>query len=373
MKVIDTSQCIVIKIGSSLLADSGCLEFRTHWFHTLIEDIEALFQEGKRIVVVSSGAVLLGRKCMNLGIDELKLEEKQAAAACGQAVLMGHYQKAIMEYGRHAGQILLTIHDLERRRNYLNAKNTIETLLSMNALPVVNENDTVTTSELRVGDNDRLAARVAQMLAADVMLVLSDVHGLYTVDPSLSDQAEHLDYVEHIDPSIESMANDAINPVSSGGMATKIEAAKMVTASGCHMVLGRGVDMHPIQNLRNGAPHTLFQASETPVSARRRWISGHLNPKGSVIVDDGALEALRSGKSLLPAGVIDVDGDFSRGDAVVLKDCRMHRIGVGLVAYDVRDARLIMGHQSDDIQHIKRFKGREEMVHRNDMFLERSS
>ncbi len=361
---------LVIKIGSSLIVDQEKGTLKEGWLKSLADDIVYLKKKGKEVVIVTSGSVALGRKNIKSKKKELKLEEKQAAAACGQTELVRYYQKFLNNHNTYAAQILLTVFDTENRRNYLNAQNTIETLLENGIVPIINENDTVATQELRFGDNDRLAARVSQMISADLLILLSDVDGLYTSNPKLDSLAMHIDKVEGISDDVEHMAGEALSTgVGSGGMVTKIEAAKIATLGGCHMILASGKEHNPIKKLEQGAKHTLFLSSETPHNARKRWISSSLKISGEIIVDDGAIRALKNGKSLLPAGVIDVKGKFERGDTVAIKDCRLKEIGSGLIAYSSEDAKLIMGHQSQEIEHITGFSGRNELIHSNDLVI----
>lgn len=370
MKNLSQANRVVIKIGSSILMDEDEGYFKFEWLKSLIKDVKMLTDLGKEVIIVTSGAVALGKQYLELNREVIKLEEKQAAAACGQVELIKHYQNLLSTHGIKAAQILLTLNDLENRRRYLNAKNTIETLIENNVVPIINENDTVATNEIRFGDNDRLAARIAQITSADYLILLSDVNGLYTKNPQLSDDAKHLAIVDSITPEIEDMAGGALSSVGSGGMTTKIEAAKMAVSCGCNMYLTSGKIDNPIQSLLDGSEKsTLFISNETPVSARKLWFLGALNITGEIIIDDGAVKALIGGSSLLPVGVVDINGEFERGDVVSIKDCRMNEIARGLSAYDTEDARLIMGHQTSEIELITGFSGRGELVHRNDLAL----
>lgn len=364
---IEKSKRIVIKVGSSLIVDQKSGVIRDAWLDTLAQDVVDLKKRGKEVVLVSSGAVALGRSCINARRKDLKLEEKQAAAACGQTELVRHYQRFLQQRDIHAAQILITLFDSENRRNYLNVKNTLEVLLANNVVPVINENDTVATHELRFGDNDRLAARVAQMISADVLILLSDIDGLYTANPRLNANARHVPEVTEITPQIVKMGGSALSGVGSGGMITKIEAAKIASHNGCNTVITLGTGHHPIKALERGGKATWFLSDESPMNARKRWIASSLNIAGEVVIDEGALKALRNGKSLLPAGVIDIEGEFDRGDMVVIKDYHLMDVGRGLVAYSSDDARLIMGHHSKEIEHIIGFSGRDELIHRDDM------
>jgi len=360
---------IVVKIGSALLADSATGRLNTAWLGSLMDDIAALKAEGKQVVLVSSGAIALGRHALRLPSGPLKLEESQAAAAVGQVDLAHAYRQMLSERGLPAAQILLTLGDTEQRRRYLNARSTMRTLLSLGAVPVVNENDTVATSEIRYGDNDRLAARVASMISADCLVLLSDIDGLYTAPPDRDPDAQRLEVVQHITPEIEAMAGDAGTELSRGGMVTKIEAGKIAVAAGTNMIVALGKRHHPLAALSEGAPCTCFRAHSTPLAARKRWIAGSLDAAGTLVIDDGAVAALKSGRSLLPAGVVDVEGVFERGDTVVIRDRRGQVVGRGITAYSSADAALLSGRKTREIEQILGYRGRDEMVHRDDMAL----
>jgi glutamate 5-kinase len=364
---------IVVKLGSALIAcrDTGSL--KRDWLASLLDDVASLRAEGREVVLVSSGAIALGRHALKLPKGPLELEESQAAAAVGQISLAHAYQELAAERGITAAQILLTLGDTEERRRYLNGRQTMTTLLALGALPVVNENDTVATAEIRYGDNDRLSARVASMLSADLLILLSDIDGLYTAPPNSSADARRLDVVTEIGRDIEAMAGDAGTELSKGGMKTKIEAAKVARAAGCDMVIALGKVMHPLRAIAEGAPCTWFLAPSDPVTAKKRWISGQLEPKGEVIVDAGAERALTQGKSLLPAGVVRVSGSFDRGDAVIIRGLDGGELGRGLIAYARADAERIAGKKSTEIAGILGFAGRDELIHRDDMALSRKS
>jgi len=368
MEVLHNAHRIVIKVGSSLVADSGGVVHRA-WMRSLAEDIAAFHARGKQVILVSSGAVALGRGVLGLGTGILGLEEKQAAAACGQIALMEAWQGCLAHHRLKAAQLLLTIDVSEQRRRYLNARNTLETLLERGVVPVINENDTIATAELRVGDNDRLAARVAQMAGADVLVLLSDVDGLYTADPSKNEGATHLEVIETIDEAVREMAGIARSALSSGGMQTKIEAAEIATRNGCHTIITRGMDPHPLKRLEEGARHSWFVAGTTPHGARKAWIAGTLKPKGEVTVDAGAEKALLSGNSLLPVGVYEISGEFERGDAVLIRSTTGRMLAKGLSAYGSDDARKIMGKNSKQTEALLGYKGRDALVHRDDMVL----
>jgi glutamate 5-kinase len=363
---------IVVKIGSSLLVDRKLGELNAAWLASLAQDVADLANAGKQVILVSSGAIALGRHMLGLPGGTLELEKSQAAAAVGQISLGGAYRAALGAHGLTAAQILLTLGDTEERRRYLNARQTIGTLLAHRAVPVVNENDTVATSEIRYGDNDRLSARVASMMSADCLVLLSDVDGLYTAPPGSGVKAERLHEVRAITPEIEAMAGSAGSELSRGGMVTKIEAGRIALASGTNMVIASGKVLHPLRALSEGAPCTWFLAHSDPVTARKRWIAGQLEPRGSVEIDAGAERALLSGKSLLPAGVTRVEGAFERGDAVVIRGADGRELGRGLVAYARDDAARIIGRKSGEIAAILGHAGRTELVHRDDMVLSRT-
>jgi glutamate 5-kinase len=356
-----------VKVGSSLLVDRRAGRLRESWLAALTADL-AEFHRGKRdVLVVSSGAIALGRAVLKLPAGPLKLEDSQAAAAVGQIALARTWAEALSQHGIIAGQVLVTLGDTEERRRYLNARSTIDTLLQWRALPVINENDTVATNEIRYGDNDRLAARVATMVSADLLVLLSDVDGLYDAPPDSNADARHILCVPRITSQIEAMAGAAGSELSRGGMQTKIEAGRIATNAGTHMVIASGVVEHPLRAIAEGARCTWFLTAANPVTARKRWIAGALEPKGTLAIDAGAVAALRRGKSLLPAGVIAIEGSFARGDAVIIRGPGGAEIGRGLVAYDVEDALKIRGRSSADIPGILGFSGRAEMVHRDDL------
>ncbi len=362
---------IVIKIGSSLLVDPG-RGIKESWLETLVEDIANLHQHGKQILIVSSGAIALGRKVLDLPKRPLKLDESQAAAAVGQIELGRAWSKALSMQDMVPGQILLTLNDTEgraSRRSYLNARDTIERLLSFGAVPVINENDTIATSEIRYGDNDRLAARVATMLGADLLVLLSDIDGLYTAPPGTGKQVDFIHHVETITPAIEAMAGSAGSELSRGGMVTKIEAGKICTRAGTAMIIASGKREHPIAAIKNGEQHSYFKARQIKAGARKAWIAGQLDTSGNIVVDDGAARALKRGKSLLPAGVINVSGSFSRGDAITILASDNSILGHGLIGYDCDETDLIKGAQSDELQSLLGYAGRPALVHRDDMAL----
>jgi glutamate 5-kinase len=362
---------IVVKVGSSLLVDSKGGRLDHDWLAALAQDIAQLHQERRDMLVVSSGAIALGRAVLGLAGGQLKLEDSQAAAAVGQISLARTWSEVLGRHGITAGQVLVTLQDTEERRRYLNARSTIDKLLEWRSVPVINENDTVATNEIRYGDNDRLAARVATMASADLLVLLSDVDGLYDAPPASNQHANFVPLVERITPAIEAMAGAAGSQLSRGGMQTKIEAGKIATHGGTHMVIASGRVSHPLAAITKGARCTWFVTQANPVTARKKWIAGTLEPKGSLTIDAGAVAALRSGKSLLPAGVLRVDGPFARGDAVVIRGPDGAEVGRGLVAYDADDASKIRGRSSSDILSILGFGGRAAMVHRDDLVMGR--
>jgi glutamate 5-kinase len=362
---------IVVKVGSSLLVDAAAGKVKEAWLRSLAADIAALHGDSRDILVVSSGAIALGRAILKLPRRPLKLEDSQAAAAVGQTALARTWTEVLGAHGITTGQILVTLGDTEERRRYLNARSTIARLLDWRAVPVINENDTVATTEIRYGDNDRLAARVATMASADLLVLLSDVDGLYDAPPGDNSQAKLVPYIERITPEIEAMAGAAGSELSRGGMQTKLEAAKIATTAGIHMVIASGRIGHPLQAIKDGARCSWFLTTGNPVTARKRWIAGSLEPRGTLTIDAGAVAALRRGKSLLPAGVIRVDGAFARGDAVIVRGPDGREIGRGLVAYDAEDADKIRGKSSGDVLSILGIEGRSEMIHRDDLVLGR--
>lgn len=364
---------IVIKVGSALLINSKTETLNAAWLATLAADIADLRARGAQILVVSSGAIALGRRKLKFHDGVLNLEEAQAAAATGQIDLAQAWAGALGAHGATVAQVLLTLWDTEERRRYLNARDTIETLLKRGAIPVVNENDTVATSEIRFGDNDRLAARVAGMISADCLVLLSDIDGLYREDPAINPQAEFIPEVADVTPQIEAMAGE-VRPITgaaigSGGMATKIMAAKIATAAGCHMAVTSGKHDHPLTRLLGGARATWFAAGLSPRAARKRWIAGGLNPEGSAVVDAGAARALNKGGSLLPTGVTAIKGAFERGAVLDITDEAGVLVARGLSAYSSEDARRIIGHNSSEIEGLVGYRGRAELVHRDDMVL----
>jgi glutamate 5-kinase len=357
---------IVVKVGSSLLVDSSAGALKREWLDSLAADIASLHKDGRDILVVSSGAIAMGRAVLKLPKGALRLEDSQAAAAVGQIALARAWSESLGAHGIKAGQILLTLGDTEERRRYLNARSTVDKLLEWKSVPVINENDTVATTEIRYGDNDRLGARVATMMSADLLVLLSDIDGLYDKPPQQGG-AKLVPVVERITAEIEAMAGASGSELSRGGMVTKIEAGKIATSAGTHMVIASGHVQHPLKAIAGGAACTWFLTPANPVTARKKWIAGALEPRGAVTIDAGAVKALRLGRSLLPAGVIRTDGEFQRGDAVVVRGPDGAEVGRGLVAYDAADADKIKGRSSADIMLILGYTGRTEMIHRDDL------
>jgi glutamate 5-kinase len=360
---------IVVKVGSALLVDAETGRINRAWLETLIDDLLRLRRRGQGVILVSSGAIALGRRRLGLKAGTLRLEESQAAAAVGQIRLAHAYKELLETHEVTVAQVLLTLEDSERRRRYLNARATLESLLQLGALPVINENDTVATAEIRYGDNDRLAARVAQMAGAECLVLLSDVDGLYSADPNKEPTAQFIHEVRHITPEIEAMAGRPASQLGSGGMAAKIMAARIAVAAGCHLCIAAGAHRYPLRRIEAGADCTWFVPSATPAAARKQWIAGTLRPAGAVTIDGGAWRALLEGASLLPAGVTGARGRFDRGDTVSVLNSDGAEVARGLVAYSDADAARIMGRQSGEIADLVGFRGRDEMIHRDDLVL----
>ena len=360
---------IVVKIGSALLVEQEAGTIHRTWLDALADDVAALVEGGTEVIIVSSGAIAVGRRHLGLTQARPRLEESQAAAATGQIRLAHAYQEALARHEITVAQILLTLDDTEERRRHLNARNTLSALLRMGAVPVINENDTVATAEIRFGDNDRLGARVAAMMNADILVLLSDIDGLYTADPRLNPDAGFIPEVPEISAEIEAMAGKASPGDSSGGMVTKLAAARIVVAAGCRMVIADGRALNPLTRIEEGERATWFLSQVNPLTARKRYIAGSLKPAGAVTLDEGAIKALKSGKSLLPAGVTAVEGAFQRGDAVLVRGAGGGEVGRGLIAYSAQDARRIIGHKSREIEAILGYRGREELIHRDDLVL----
>jgi glutamate 5-kinase len=366
--VIANYRRLVIKVGSSLLVDeNGCLN--RAWLDSLADDISSLVREGHEVLIVSSGAIAIGSSVLGINKRRARLEDLQAAAAAGQVQLVFAYQEALRRHDIAAAQILLTLDDTEDRRRFLNARRTLGKLLEHSVIPIINENDTVATEEIRYGDNDRLAARVAQLVMADALILLSDVDGLYTADPTRSDGAEHIRKISNIDSDILAMAGETRSDVGTGGMATKVQAAGIAMHAGCSTLIASGLIAHPLQALNNGGRHSVFIAPATPAAARKQWLAGVLEVSGELSLDAGAAKALRDGNSLLPVGVSAVDGRFRRGDVVKLKDPSGTDIGRGLAEYSSDEAARLVGLRSEMIEDALGYRGRSVMVHRDELVL----
>jgi glutamate 5-kinase len=361
---------VVVKIGSSLLIDAATRQPTRDWLAAVASDLAALKAEGREVIVVSSGSIALGRgRLPALGA---RLEDKQAAASVGQSLLMAAWSGALDPHGLIAGQVLLTRDDTERRRRWLNARATVEALLTHGVIPIVNENDTVATEEIRYGDNDRLAARTAQLARADLLVLLSDVDGLYTADPRRDPNAAHLPLIETLSPDILAMGGgaNADAGVGTGGMATKLAAAQIARSAGCATIIASGQTLSPLNAIRDGARATLIAAPDGPMAAYKQWIAGSLSPTGTLTLDAGAVTALKAGKSLLPAGVTAVSGGFEKGDCVRLIDPNGRAVGVGLAAYAADEAARLCGRRSDEIETLLGYRGASVLIHRDDMVLE---
>ena len=360
---------VVVKIGSALLVEGRSGVLKRAWMESIAADVARLRAGGTDVLLVSSGAIAMGRGVLKLPTGRLKLEDSQAAAAVGQIALAKAWAEVLGAHGLTAGQILLTLGDTEERRRYLNGRATIGKLLKLGAVPVINENDTVATTEIRYGDNDRLAARVAAMMSADLLVLLSDIDGLYTAPPADDPDAALIPVIERITPEIEAMAGGAASELSRGGMKTKIDAGKIATVAGTAMIIASGKTLAPLSHIDAGGRHSLFKAEANPVTARKAWIVGHIEARGTLTVDAGAVKALRQGRSLLPPGVTRVEGEFARGDTVVVVDETGVELARGLVAYDSADAARIRGKNSSAIEDLLGVPGRTEMIHRDDLVL----
>jgi glutamate 5-kinase len=365
---LSTAKRLVVKIGSALIVDAATAAPREAWLAGIAEDVASLMARGVEVIVVSSGAIALARRKLNLN-GRLRLEEKQAAAAVGQIRLAQAWSEALAARGLTAAQMLITLEDTEDRRRYLNARATLSTLSGLSCVPVINENDSVATAEIRFGDNDRLAARVAEMMQADFLILLSDIDGLYTADPRKDAAAAHIPVVAAMTPEIEAMGGEPPPGYSSGGMRTKLVAAKIATQAGVAMAISIGGVMNPLAALEAGARCTWFLPAPEGRSARKNWIAGHLAALGALTVDDGAIRALKKGSSLLPAGIRAVTGVFERGDAVDVLTLSGERVARGLAAYSSADAAVIAGHRSEDFEALLGFRGRDEVIHRDDLVL----
>ena len=359
---------LVIKVGSSLLVDDTG-KLNRSWLDKLADDVASLVANGHEILIVSSGAIAIGSSVLGINKRRARLEELQAAAAAGQVQLVHAYQEALRRHEIVAAQVLLTPDDTEDRRRFLNARRTLGKLIERSVVPVINENDTVATEEIRYGDNDRLAARIAQLVMADALILLSDVDGFYTADPGTREDAEHIPEVRSISNDIMAMAGETRSDVGTGGMATKVQAASIATHAGCSTIIASGVISNPLQALNDGARCTVFHASATPAAARKQWLAGVLEVRGELQIDDGAVQALRDGGSLLPVGVAAVCGDFRRGDVVTLKNSAGDNVGRGMAEYSADEARRLVGIRSDKIASVLGYGGRATMVHRDELVL----
>lgn len=359
---------LVVKVGSSLLVDTNG-QLNRAWLETLAQDIDALLRQGHEVLIVSSGAIAIGSSLLHIDKRRARLEDLQAAAAAGQVQLVHAYQEILGKHSIAAAQILLTPEDTENRRRFLNARGTLERLLDRKVIPIINENDTVATEEIRYGDNDRLAARVAQLVMADALVLLSDVDGFYTSDPGKNPDAEHIAEVGRITDELQSMAGETRSDVGSGGMATKVQAARIATHAGCSTIITSGKIEHPLAALAAGARCTVFKADGTPAAARKQWLAGVLEVQGTFSVDEGAMTALRNGKSLLPVGVAAVTGSFRRGDVVSIAGPDGSELGRGLAEYSDDEANRIIGCQSEHIEDKLGYRGRSVMVHRDELVL----
>ncbi|QUJ77655.1 glutamate 5-kinase [Sulfitobacter albidus] len=370
MATLTDASRIVVKIGSALLVEGGAL--RAEWLASLAEDVAWLTAQGVRVVLVSSGSIALGRGVLGLGQGTLPLEQSQAAAAVGQIRLARAYEDALAAHGITTAQVLVTLEDSADRRRYLNSRATLETLITLGAVPIVNENDTVATDEIRFGDNDRLAAQIAVTVGADQLVLLSDVDGFYSNNPAQDPDAKRFPTIDRITPQIEAMAGDAGSGLSKGGMKTKVMAAKTAVAAGCAMAITEGSVLNPLRRLHNGANATWFTAQTDPQAARKNWITA-MKPQGVLHLDAGAMAALERGKSLLPAGVTRIDGTFDRGDAVEIRGPGGETLGSGLTRYAADEAERIKGRHSREIEAVLGYPGRAALVHRDDMSLQETT
>ena len=359
---------LIIKVGSSLLVD-GAGNLNRDWLDTLAQDVAVLQRDGHEILIVSSGSIAIGSKVLGINKARARLEDLQAAAAAGQVQLVHAYQEVLGQRAITAAQVLLTPGDTENRRRFLNARGTLQRLVDRSVIPIINENDTVATEEIRYGDNDRLAARVAQLVMADALILLSDVDGFYTADPGKDPDARHIAEVTHISSEMQSMAGETRSDVGSGGMATKVQAARIATHAGCSTIIASGKISHPLRALTMGGRYTVFRAEGTPAAARKQWLAGVLEVGGEIRVDDGAVRALRTGNSLLPVGVVSIAGNFNRGDVVKITTSGGVELGRGLAEYSATEADLIAGCQSEQIEDKLGYRGRSVMVHRDELVL----
>ena len=368
MKLENTKR-IVIKIGSAILFDPTSGSLNKDWLNSLAEDVKFLKEREKEVIIVSSGAIAMGAKDLNLDMKNMKLDMNQAVSSVGQIHLMSSFKNAFEQNEIKISQILLTLDDTEQRRRSINARRTIDTLLKLGIVPVVNENDTIATTEIRYGDNDRLASRVAQISSSDCLILLSNINGLYSADPTNGEDIKLIPTVNEIDQDIEKMIGESISEYGKGGMKTKIQAAKTAMLSGCHLAITNGSIMKPIRSLFEGRPCTWFEPNKSPMAARKQWIAGTMNPAGKIVIDQGAVDALKKGSSLLPAGVKMIEGSFERGDVIEVCSEDNKKIGIGLAGYSSTASKSIMGHKSDEIANILSYSYREEMIHKDDLVL----
>ena len=366
MASLTKAKRIVIKVGSTLLVDKNSGDLNLTWLESLASDVSSLKSRGIDVVLVSSGSIALGRGSLGLQDAELSLENSQASAAVGQIRLARAYEEVLAPFSVKTAQILVTLEDSANRRRYLNTRATMERLLTFGVVPIVNENDTVATDEIRFGDNDRLAAQIAATVSADNLILLSDVDGLYSSNPSTNPDAKRLDVIKEITPEIEEMAGEGVSGISKGGMITKLMAARTATQAGCAMVITKGDVPNPITELENGANCTWFKPNVDPQTARKRWISSQKSV-GKLIIDQGAVTALIDGKSLLPIGVTSIEGNFSRGDIVSIYSVNGRELAKGICAYPAVEAKLIIGQNSNEIEAILGYAGRAAVVHRDDL------
>ncbi|WP_319547166.1 glutamate 5-kinase [Ruegeria conchae] len=368
MATLTAANRMVVKIGSALLVDRNTGQLRLEWLQSLAQDVAWLKGQGTDVILVSSGSIALGRGVLGLPMQTLPLEQSQAAAAVGQIRLARAYEEVLTPHDIKTAQVLVTLEDSADRRRYLNSRATLETLLGLGVVPIVNENDTVATDEIRYGDNDRLAAQIAVTVGADQLILLSDVDGFYTGNPIEDTTATRYDVIDQITPEIEAMAGDAGSGLSKGGMKTKLLAAKMATAAGCTMAITEGSTLNPLKALENGANCTWFTATLDPHAARKRWISA-MKPRGEIMIDDGAVTALTNGKSLLPVGIVEVTGEFGRGDPVTILDPAARPLAQGLSRYTAQEADAIKGRKSSEIETTLGYPGRAVLIHRDDLAL----
>ncbi|MCP1169397.1 glutamate 5-kinase [Limimaricola litoreus] len=366
MATLTDAKRLVVKIGSALLVDRETGQLKSDWLRSLAEDVAMLRDNGTEVTLVSSGSIALGRRVLHLPEGELPVEQSQAAAAVGAIRLARAYEDVFTPHGKITAQVLVTLDDSTSRRRYLNSRATLDTLLSLGAIPIVNENDTIATDEIRYGDNDRLAAQVAVTVGADQLILLSDVDGFYNGNPHVDPSAKRFEVVEEITPEIQAMAGLGVSGLSKGGMITKLLAAKVASEAGCDMAITLGSPLNPLKQLMDGCNSTWFKAQTDPHSARKNWISA-MKPKGEIRIDEGAARALAEGNSLLPAGVVGVSGRFGRGDPVAISGPDGARVGFGLTRYTAEETRKLRGHQSDEIEKVLGYKGRASLVHRDDM------